>query len=902
MAAGLSGLAGLALLLLAAGPALAQGGSSFFTVSPCRVVDTRNAVNPYGGPALAAGSIRVFNLAGRCGISTAATAVSANVTIVAPGAPGFLSFYPAGGSRPVVSTLNYSPGQVRSNNAVLPLGTDGGITCIAGLGAGAVDVILDVNGYFADAGADRTAVAPPVLFPPPGSYPGGQSVTLFTSTPGAQIRTTTDGSVPTRTTGTVYTAPLNLAVTTVVKAIAYLDGLADSPVVSGTYTLGNRPTLFLANMVPQAGVQSTGSGSASLLLAADGLSAVLRFTDSNLTTPVNGAHIHGPADPGASGPILFDIDTATPQADGSYVWTFVPVGTTTVAQIVDAIRSGRTYINIHTSRYPAGEIRGQFVLSTGVSVFTPPPPPPDLPPGPPTARDASRFLAQATYGPTAQEISNLQVQGFAGWLTQQFQVPATAHLAYLDAAVAGGEEPSSNQVMESIWKQAVQAPDPLRQRVALALSEIFVISDQSSSLANAPDGLATYMDLLNRDAFGNVRQLLEDVTLSPAMGAYLNMLGNDKEDPSTGQNPNENYAREILQLFSIGLVELFPDGTVRLDGNGLPIPTYNQDAVMGLARVFTGWSFAGNDTADPDVFYDPTEDWRHPMVAWPSHHSTGAKHLLDGASTPAGLTAAQDLQLALDNVFNHPNVGPFLARRLIQRLVTSNPSPGYVYRVAQIFANNGQGVRGDMKAVVRAILLDYEARAEAVTGNQGYGHLREPIVRLGGLLRAFHGAAPSGKFRFWYLEDPTFALGQNPLRSPTVFNFFKPDFSLPGPIATAGLSAPEFQIFTETSAIGGANFMFFLIYYGFDNTGDSTDVVTLDIASQVMIAGGAGGASGPTQLVDSLNLLLMSNSMSAAMRTLLINTLSDPSLTDPTDRVQAALRLIVTSPEYLVQR
>jgi uncharacterized protein (DUF1800 family) len=652
-------------------------------------------------------------------------------------------------------------------------------------------------------------------------------------------------------------------------------------------------------MVPQAGTQSTGSGSASLLLAADGLSAVLRFSYSNLTTPVNGAHIHGPADPGASGQILFDIDTATPQADGSYVWTFVPVGTTTVAQIADAIRSGRTYINIHTSRYPSGEIRGQFLLATGTPVFTPPPAPPPLPPGPPTARDAARFLSQATYGPTLQEIGNLQVQGFDGWLTQQFAAPLTSHLAYLDAGVAGGEDPSSNQVMESFWKQAVQAPDPLRQRVALALSEIFVVSDQNSAVASGPDGLASYMDLLERDSFGNFRQLLTDVTLSPVMGAYLNMLGSDKEDPSTGQKPNENYAREILQLFSIGLQKTFPDGTLQLDANGLPIPTYNQDVVMGFARVFTGWSFGGNDTADPDLFYYPDESWRIPMAVWPSHHSDGAKHLLDGASVPAGLTPAQDLTLALDNIFNHANVGPFLARRLIQRLVTSNPSPGYIYRVAQAFANNGQGVRGDMKAVIKAILEDYEARAEEVTGNQGYGHLREPIVRLGQLLRAFHGAAPSGKYRFWYLEDPTYALGQNPLRAPTVFNFFKPDFSLPGPIAAAGLSTPEFQIHTETSAIGSANFMFYMIYYGFDNTGDSTDVVTLNIASQVAIAGGAGG---PAQLVDSLNLLLMSNSMTAAMRNILINTLSDPSLTDPTDRVQAALRLIVTSPEYLVQR
>ncbi|HXO21584.1 MAG TPA: DUF1800 family protein [Thermoanaerobaculia bacterium] len=886
----------LALVLLGlAGPAWAQG-SSFFTVTPCRAVDTRNAVDPtgpWGGPALGPNSVRAFDLAGRCGVSTGATAISVNVTIVGPTTAGFLSFYPAGMPRPVVSTINYSPGQVRANNAVLSLGADGGVTCAAALASGSVHLLIDVNGYFADPGLDRTVVAPAVLNPPPGTYTGSQNVSLFSSTPGAQIRYTLDGTDPTRTTGALYSGPVAVTASATLKAIAFLDGLADSAVVAGAYAIGQPPTLFIARMSPQGAALSTGSGFASLLLSADATSAVLRFSFSNLTSPVTGEHVHGPADPGASGPILFDIDAATPQADGSYLWTFVPVGTTSVDQIVAAIRAGRTYINIHTASYPAGEIRGQFVLSTGTGVFTPPPPPPDLPGGPPTARDAARFLTQATYGPTPDDVAALQAEGFDAWLAQQFQAPLASHLTYLDAAAAAGEDLSSNQVMESIWQQAVQGPDPLRQRVALALSEIFVVSDDSSALDNQPEALASYMDVLERDAFGNFRQFLEDVTLSPAMGVYLNMLGNDKEDPAAGQNPNENYAREILQLFSIGLVKLFPDGTLQLDARGLPIPTYNQETVMGLARVFTGWSFGGNDTTNPDLFYNPVEMWRIPMEPWPSHHSDGPKQLLDGASTAAGLTPGQDLQQALDDIFNHPNVGPFIARLLIQRLVTSNPSPAYVYRVAQAFADNGHGVRGDLQAVVRAILRDYEARAEAVTANQGYGHLREPIVRLGGLLRAFNATAPSGKYRLWNLEDPTFALGQNPLRATTVFNFFKPDFSLAGPVASAGLVSPEFQILSETSAIGGANFMRGLIYDGY---GNGADLITLDFSRQLALA------ADPAQLVDSLDLLLMSNGMSPAMRAILVATLSDPSLADPGDRVRAAVRLIVTSPEYLVER
>jgi uncharacterized protein (DUF1800 family) len=883
------------LLALAAGPAFAQGGVAFFTVPPCRAVDTRGAAGPFAGPALAAGATRAFSLAGRCGVSTGATAISVNVTVVGASTAGHLTFFPAGATKPLVSTINYGAFQVRANNAILVAGAGGAVGVSAGQAAGGVHLIIDVDGYFADPAVDQTAAAPPAFTPAPGAYAAGPMVSLASSTSGAQIRYTTDGSDPTPSTGTLYAGPVAVSGITALKAIAFKSGLTDSAVSTGLYRVGSKPVLLVANLTPQGATMTGGSGTATLLVAGDGASAVLRRSYSNLTTPVTGEHIHGPADPGASGGILFDIDAATPAADGSYLWTLAPVGTNSIDQILIALLTGRTYLNIHTSRYPSGEIRGQFHLGGGSTTFAPPPPPPQLPPGPPTARDAARFLHQATYGPTPAEISALQSQGFDGWLAQQFAAPLTSHMAYLDAAAAAGEELSSNQVMESIWQQAATGGDPLRQRVALALSEILVVSDQSSAL-NDPHALAGYMDLLARDAFGNYRQLLEDVTLSPAMGLYLNMLGNDKEDPSTGQNPNENYAREILQLFSIGLLQTFPDGTLKLGANGLPIPTYGQAEVMGFAHVFTGWSFGGNDTANPDLFYGPTESYRLPMAAWPSHHSGGVKRLLDGAATPADQTPEQDLKTALDAIFQHPNVGPFIARLLIQRLVTSNPSPAYVYRVAQAFADDGHGVRGDLAAVVRAILLDYEARSDSVTGDQGYGHLREPIVRLGGLLRAFHATAPSGKFRIWYLEDPTFGLGQNPLRAPTVFNFFKPDFSLPGPVAAAGLASPEFQILSETTALGSANFITDLIYYGFTNGDGTADLLTLDLSGPIALAGD------PAQLVDSLNLMLMANGMSPEMRTILLQALADPSLTDPTDRARAALRLIVTSPEYLIER
>jgi uncharacterized protein (DUF1800 family) len=888
-------LASLSLLLLfaiAPEPVAAQA-SSFYTVAPCRLLDTRDPGGPFGGPSLSFNASRSFTFAGRCGISTDATAISANLTITAPSTAGFVTAYPASTVRPVTSQLNYRAGQTRTNNAILALGPGGGVEIYLGQASGAAHLIVDVNGYFVDSAVAAGTTAAPAFLPPPGTYSGAQSIQIISSTPGATIRFTTDGTLPTRTVGQVYSSPVALGTPATVRAIAYLDGLADSAPVSGFYNLLDQPTLFLATLAPEGGSISAGTGTSTLLLSADALSARVQFSFSNLTTPRTAGHIHGPADPGTSGPILFDLDTAPAQPDGSRIWVFAPSGATTVAQIVQALRSGRLYINIHSSRYPNGEIRGHYRLAAGSQVFVPPLPPPSLPPGPPTARDAARFLTQATYGPRFEDITDVQTRGYNTWLNDQFDDPTgVSHLAYLDAAAAAGEDVYSNQVMESFWEQALTRHDQLRQRTALALSEIFVVSDASGALENQPYGVAGYLDVLEHDAFGNFRQLMEDVTLSPAMGEFLNMRGNDREDPETMRNPNENYAREILQLFSIGLYQLNPDGTLALDGQVQPIPTYDQPVVEGFAHVFTGWNFAGNPL-DDDGWFWPNEDWRESMQAWPDHHSLGTKLLLDGQTLPPGQSPEDDLRDALDAIFTHPNVGPFLCRQLMQRLVTSNPSPGYVYRCAQAFADNGSGVRGDMKAVLRAILLDYEARAETVTTQQGFGKQKEPIVRLGQILRAFRATAPSGKFRIWNLESPDYGLGQNPLRAPTVFNFFEPNYVLPGATADAGLVAPEFKITTETTAIGNANFFRDTVYRGVSY---DLDQVSPDYSEILPLAGN------PTQLIDRLNLLLMSNGMSSTMRSILIQAITEIPPSETEERTMAAVHLIATSPEFVIQK
>ena len=664
--------------------------------------------------------------------------------------------------------------------------------------------------------------------------------------------------------------------------------------------------VYLATLRPEGIAMSSGSGYATIRLSADEQNAVVRVSYSNLSTPETSAHIHGPADPGQSGQILFDLDTATREQDGSMNWAIAQIGATSGAQIITALKTGRLYLNIHSARYPAGEIRGHFNRIEGSLTFVPPGPPPGppggwtLPTGTPTARDAARLLTQATFGPRAADITTVQQRGLAQWVNDQLALPVSTgtHLAYLDTATAGKTNIYQQEVMESFWKKAVTAPDQLRQRMVFALSQLFVVSFRSN-LENEPFAIAGYLDMLNQNAFGNFRQLLENVALSPAMGRYLDHLQNDKEDSQTGRNPNENFAREVLQLFSIGLYRLHPDGSLKLDTSGLPIPTYSQETVSGFAHVFTGWSYGTFTRTEqnwywPSVWRNGTAFWRVPMQNWSNHHSLLEKRLLDGVVIPAGQTPERDLQLALDNIFNHPNVGPFIARQLIQRLVTSHPSPGYVYRVAQKFNDNGQGVRGDLKAVIRAILLDYEARSLDLLANQGYGKLREPVLRFSHLLRAFNYTCPCGTYPIYWMDSPEWAIGQNPLRSPTVFNFFEPGYSPPGKLAAAGLNSPEFQITTETSVIGISDFFHYVVREGFKwETGKP---LTPDYTAVAALAGT------PAQLIDHLDLVLTAGGMSSALKTKLVTEIGRLRSNDPVNRATMAIHLILTSPDYVVQK
>lgn len=637
-------------------------------------------------------------------------------------------------------------------------------------------------------------------------------------------------------------------------------------------------TLYVAQLRPPGGVVSGGSGTATLRLAADEKSAVLNFNFSGLSGPMSGVNIMS-----ADGQLLFDVAAVTPQPDGSYIWVFAAHGTFSVDDIIAALKAGQLKFFIDTAAHPAGEISGSFNFASGAQVAPVPTPPPPLASGTPSPQDACRFLTQSTFGPTSALITQVQQQGFDNFLTAQFAAPISSHLAYLDAS--GVNPPTMNETMNGWWTYAISAPDQLRQRVAFALSELLVVSNNSQGLRHNPDALSAYTDVLVRDAFSNYRQLLEDITLNPGMGKFLDMLHNDKANPQKGTDPNENYGREVMQLFSIGLYRLNLDGSLTLNAQGIPLDTYDQNAVLGLAATFTGWNFAQPGTPS---WYGVAQNWRAPMMAVPGHHETAAKTILNGVVLPANQTPQADLDMALDTIFNHPSVGPFVCRQLIQRLVTSNPSPGYVYRVAQVFNDNGHGVRGDLKAVMRAILMDYDARGNSKS-DAGYGHAREPVLRLTNVLRAFGATTPDGKFR---LNNPT-ALGEVPLHAPNVFNFFSPDYQAPGAIAAAGLRSPELEITTETTVATIANFLYAAIY---GNIGPGNDKITLNLAPEIALAGN------PAQLVDHLNTLLMAGQMSSNMRSRLINAVTSISASNTTERARTAVYLVVNSPEFVIEK
>lgn len=538
-----------------------------------------------------------------------------------------------------------------------------------------------------------------------------------------------------------------------------------------------------------------------------------------------------------------------------------------------------------------------YIQQDGTTTPNPNPTPLPVPIVPTAKADAARLLIQATYGPTMAEIDRAAAMGPAAWISDQFSTPSRdTHWNYVmvrkgPVGCTVCDAQYINATMESFWDQAVRSPDQLRQRTVLALSELFVVSTVNSAVDVQADAHASYLDMLARNAFGNFRTLLEQVSTHPTMGSYLSHLKNEKEDLTTGRIPDENYAREVMQLFTIGLWQLNPDGSRKKDGNGRDIPTFNQADVMGMAKVFTGWGWYGPDKSASGWQWGATGDYKNQMMLYPALHSTSEKRFL-GAVVPANSTGEQSMKIAMDTLFNHPNVAPFVGSQLIKRFVTSNPSPAYVARVSAAF-NNSNGVRGDMKAVLTAVLMDPEARDSAKANDPQWGKLREPLVRFATWLRAFDAKSAKGNYAIWNLEDTVASVGQNPLRAPSVFNWFRPGYAPPGEIMKRGLVAPEFQITHETTATGYANFISNTVERGFG--WDQTNVKSSYTPELAL-------ASNPAALLDHLNLLLVAGRMSAGTRQTILDAVNAFPASDAKSRVYTAIALTMVSPEFIVQK
>ena len=800
--------------------------------------------------------------------------------------------------------------------------------------------------------------------------------TLVVTATSGDITTVPNGAISVSGTGESRALTLTpvagvTVVTPVTITLVVSDGLATSDPVSFVVTVTPPPVVYLAQLKPIPGVNSLGSGTALLTVSGDGTYANVTYSTTNLTSAESDETVND-----GTGAILYDLPVGRNlghvQPDGSFKWVF---NAAKAADIRAALASQSSYFHVETANNPAGEVVGTFKPLSGSQTFTPPPAPPAITINPPAPVDASRFLQQAAFGGTSAEIAALSDPAAANastaiddWLTAQFNQPKPIFPDYSASKIAptntlplpaqSASQPyttsslywnvynrvtqpqapnayadtlDNNRLNEAWWKTVVTAPDPLRHRVATALSELLVVSENDTNIDNQIPGLATYYDMLADDAFGNYRTILYDVTLHPIMGQYLNMRGSVKAVP------NENYAREIMQLFSIGLYMLQPDGTLMLDAQGKPIPTYSQAQVTSMSAVYTGWNYASANYVNVPTFPAPVAPattptvmnfqsrYQAPMVVTASNHSTIEKGLLQypgvatiapstkpgtiaATSTASVASANAELNATVDNIFNHPNVGPFVAKHLIQRMVLSNPSPAYVYRVAQKFNDNGSGVRGDMKAVITAVLTDYEARSPTVRTTAGYGKMREPVLRVTNLMHAMKATSKTGK---WAVGKTDTSLAQTIFRAPTVFNFFDPSYSQPGPVQQAGLVSPEFQIIYETTVMNAANMFYTGIYANYE--ADGTPKLTGtgfggDVYLDHSTAGSGLVALNQTQgtpaMIDQVILMLNGGPLDkfGAARMRILQHVNSLGADNHIGRVQAAVHLVASSAQAAIQK
>ena len=532
--------------------------------------------------------------------------------------------------------------------------------------------------------------------------------------------------------------------------------------------------------------------------------------------------------------------------------------------------------------------------------------------------NAARFLNQAGFGGTIEEIESVATSGTDKWLAKQFSMPATlltdSTQEFYNQGLAnhisnGGDSsnfssrPDDRHVDYAWWNNIMNAEDQLRQRTAYALSQILVISSEGT-LGNYGLGVSDYYEILLRNAFGNYKDILKEVTTHVAMGSYLSHLNNPKADLAANIHPDENYAREVMQLFSIGLNKLNIDGSNQLDGNGDAIPTYDNNDIKELAKVFTGLGVAARLDGGNLYFYLGLyqADFTVPMMMYEDQHETSQKTLLDGYVIPANQPGLTDIDMAVEHLFNHPNVGPFVCRRLIQQFVKSNPSPQYIQKVAEKFNDNGTGVRGDMKAVIQEILNHPEARLCFAINHVSQGKLKEPILRYTQFARLFGGFTPHGKNRYWnyaYLAMEQFS--QAPLHSQTVFNFYSPDFAPNGAVSDAGMVGPEFEIHNTRTAIGYADMVYYwveseLLFITFTTDAADSHLTLTDLSSLNELV------KDTDALLDHLDVYLCNGQLSDHTRGIIKNKFEmyNNTLASLNSRIRLATYMILISPDYVV--
>jgi uncharacterized protein (DUF1800 family) len=692
-----------------------------------------------------------------------------------------------------------------------------------------------------------------------------------TSNPSGQITVTVNGSPQVRIGSTTQFAAA-VANSTNQTVVWQVNGVTGGSATTGTITSAGlytppanlpSPNTVTITAVSQASASASGSLTESILNPQPAVSSATAVGLSpTYTVTVNGSGFVSGATVTIDGVKATITSTSSSQITATASFTIAPTANTAPLVVTNPDPGSMSSSSINAS------VTTQATLAS-----------------------AARLLDQATFGPTVSDIQHVQNVGLLGYINDQFADSPTT------LALIGTTPPTpcaTNLIpcLQSEWWQAtLTAPDQLRQRVAFALAEMFVVSTNSVNSR----AVVAFQNTLVNDSFTNFYTIMNDVTLSPAMGAYLNMLNSNKPGTVNGvaQIANENYARELMQLFSLGLLELNADGTPQTDSSGNTIPTYTQDQVQAFARAYTGWTYATSTGGSASKFPNGTANYTMPMAAVESAHDTNAKILLAGTTLPVGQTAEQDLAGALQNIFNQPNVGPFVCRQLIQHLVSSNPTAAYVSRVSAVFANNGSNVRGDMKAVITAILLDSEARAGDTNVNAEGGHLREPVLWLTDVMRALNftnndvtaGNDVVANASYNTLGNYTSALSQKPFASNSVFNFFPPNYYIPG----SSTNAPEFSIENTASAVGRLSLANTIVYNRI--SGFNVDLSATSTLGKL--------ASNPGNLVDTLGQMFMHGQMPSDMRTSVVNQIT--SLTDPAQRVRVAVYLVITSSQYKIE-